>query len=73
MLPCRRQRARLVNHGFDSRRLDPSGIESAENADHTEDAGEALKFLQRVLYCFDQGRDEELSRKARTHRRSLRF
>ena len=50
-----------------------SGLDNAELAEVTEenDLQESLSLLEKALFCFIQGKDSHLARKARTHRASL--
>ena len=49
------------------------GLNNAEMAKATEedDLQESLALLEKALFCFIQGKDSHLARKARTHRASL--
>lgn len=51
-----------------------NGLESAELAEANEmDLDESISFVEKALFCFQQGKEVALAQKARTHRISLLF
>jgi len=52
-----------------------NGLENAEVAESHADSNieESYLMLEKALFCFEQGKNDELARKVRTHRASLLF
>eukprot|EP00536_Pseudo-nitzschia_multiseries_P013245 jgi/Psemu1/309747/fgenesh1_kg.551_\ len=52
-----------------------SGLDNAELAESTEEMNleQSLSLMDKALFCFEQGKDQKLSQRARTHRAALLF
>ena len=51
-----------------------SGLENAELAEEREsELDESLSLMEKAVFCFEQGKDQALAQKSRTHRKSLLF
>jgi len=52
-----------------------SGLENAEVGEShaATNLEESISMLEKAIFCFEQGKDDDLARKARTHKASLLF